>query len=147
MRAMDRPSDEDRRAYLAMLTGAISRMSTLGFAIKGWGIALAAGLFALGRPDARYQVGVIAVLGCLLLRWADRRIMAIEARFRDHYERVRTGQRPVDFLMDPTRFDDGRRVRKGGGALLESYWWALLALVIVGVIILWTVGHPPETRS
>ncbi len=144
MPAMPPPDPEARRAHLALLAGAVARMSTLGFAVKGWGVALTAGLFALGRPEARYQVGVVALVGCALLWWVDLQVMRIEARFRDHYERVRIGHAPPDFLMDPTRFDPGRRVARGGGALLNRFWGLLSALVLLGILVLWIL-HAPET--
>lgn len=152
MRAMSPPpaatAPEDRRAHLAQLTAAIGRMSTLGFAVKAWGITLSAGLFVLGRPGARIEVGVVALAAVAILWGLDAHLMRVERAFRLHYERVRRGEAPADFAMEPATLRAApiglltAMTRQSG--FLTAFWTLLLTLVVLGAALLrWVVAGEP----
>lgn len=141
MRPMSAPTiDENRRAYLVLLSGVSARMSTYGLVIKGWGITLLAGLFVISRPQARIEIGAVLVAALALLWVLDGWIFGIEKIFRARYEAVRRHAAPADFALEPRHFDGevpglGRRMLCLSG-FLRNFWIGLMLLAVGGALLL-----------
>ncbi|MGH9770236.1 MAG: hypothetical protein ACRD4Q_00815 [Candidatus Acidiferrales bacterium] len=98
-------SAEDRRAYLGLVQGVISRLANTSFLVKGWSVTVAGGLFAIGIGPNRWPVLALAEIMTAIFWGLDSSFLSCERAFRGLYNDVRL--RPlseIDFSMDFRRF-------------------------------------------
>ncbi len=98
---------EDKRAHLAMIQGVINRMGGNLFYLRGWSIAIIAGVLAIlsqkDSPDLLplYFLGAITVLFWVY----DGYFLAQERRFRALYDDVRKkNSQTIDFSMSTSKY-------------------------------------------
>lgn len=104
--------DEDKRKHLDLLQGAISRMASNSFVLKGWSVTLASGLIGLSAKDANPWVALLALLPVSIFWGLDAYYLALEHKFRDLYKAAiaPANLATTDYSMVP-------------GAISGGDWW------------------------
>lgn len=95
-------SSDNKAIHLGFIQGAINRMGSNSFLIKGWSVTLVVALFALATKDTNKTFILLAFFSALLFWWLDAFILHQEKLFRQLYEAVRTEKLPSDFSMSTT---------------------------------------------
>ena len=97
---------EDKRLHLQMIQGAIERMASNSFIIKGWSLTAFGGLFTLyianqDKPWS-YDLLLLVLICALVFWWHDTYYLKIERQYRKLYEIV-IAKDPgeIDFSMVP----------------------------------------------
>lgn len=94
---------EDKRTYLTMIQGAISRFSTASAIIKGFAATIFTGIIALFH----YDIGLTSILSiCIpLISFASLDIyyLRVERLYRALYNNVLMDKHKVDYSMDLSR--------------------------------------------
>jgi hypothetical protein len=102
----------DKHTHLEFLQGAINRMASNLFFLKGWSITLIAALFALSAKDSNKLYVLLAYYPLFIFWLLDGYFLSQERRFRSLYDHVRGLTEPqIDFSMDTTPF----KSRQGNG--------------------------------
>jgi hypothetical protein len=97
---------DERIAHLGFIQGAINRMGNNSFLVKGWTVALVAGLFALAAKDSRAAFVYIAIFPTLVFWILDCFYLREEQLFRKLYEGVADGTVKSDcFTMSTSMFE------------------------------------------
>jgi hypothetical protein len=103
-----------RAKHLEMIQAVVLRLANTSFLIKGWGLTVLAGLFAIAAAkDSAREVLWVALIPMLAFAALDVYYLWLERIFRAHYRRVRAQPDKFDFDMDI--HDLKRRP-------VESYW-------------------------
>lgn len=101
---------EERIRHLEMIQSVISRMANNSFLLKGWAVALAAGVFALSAKDSNKCFFLIAYIPILIFWGLDAYYLMQEKLYRALYDKVRVmSEGKVDFSMKATRKDFGNK--------------------------------------
>ncbi|MEF7612993.1 hypothetical protein V4F39_03650 [Aquincola sp. MAHUQ-54] len=96
---------ENKLKHLEFLQGAVNRMASNLFLLKGWTITLIAGLFALSAKDANAAYVLVAFFPALVFWILDGYFLSQERRFRALYDEVRKlPEDQIDFSMDTRPF-------------------------------------------
>lgn len=98
------PQAELQVKHLEMVQAAIERMARNQFNLKGWNVALVAGVLALSRPGADERFVIIALLASVVFWGLDAYYLGLERRFRECHEAIAgalrgQGQAPPLFSM------------------------------------------------
>ncbi len=102
--------NSNKHKHLEFIQASISRMSGNLFLLKGWGITLIAGLFALSAKDANKAYIVVAYFPLFIFWFLDGYFLSMERRFRSLYEHVRTlKEEDIDFSMSIEAYKSDRR--------------------------------------
>jgi hypothetical protein len=97
---------DEKIAHLGFIQGAINRMGNNSFLVKGWTVALVAGLFALAAKDSRAAFVYIAIFPTLVFWILDCFYLREEQLFRKLYEGVADGTVNSDcFTMNTRMFE------------------------------------------
>jgi hypothetical protein len=95
----------NKQKHLEFLQGAINRMSSNLFLLKGWTITLIAALFALSAKDANRAYVLVAYFPALVFWMLDGYFLSQERKFRALYDHVRKlDESQIDFSMDTSPF-------------------------------------------
>jgi len=97
---------ENKIAHLEMIQAVITRMAGNSFFIKGWGVTLVAGLFALAAANTNELFVYLAYFPAFMFWTLDAYFLRQERLFRklyDHVRKVEDG--PVDFSMNTQPFE------------------------------------------
>lgn len=125
---------DNKHKHLEFLQGAINRMASNLFLLKGWTITLIAALFALSAKDANKAYVLIAYFPALLFWVLDGYFLSQERRFRALYDHVRKlDENQIDFSMDTAPFKNEWRNTWLGAMLsktLVTYYGALLIIML-----------------
>ena len=89
--------------YLQMIQATIDRMSTSSAIFKGFAASIVAGVSAISFGNINKWILLLSFLpvGCFLI--LDIYYLRLEKRFRFLYNRVRTGEKEVDFNLNPPK--------------------------------------------
>lgn len=132
---------KNKHKHLEFLQGAINRMASNLFLLKGWTITLIAALFALSAKDANQTYVLIAYFPTLIFWTLDGYFLSQERRFRALYDYVRKLEEDqIDFSMDTSAFKtDWRNTWIGAmfSRTLAIYYGALM-LIMLGLWFLIT---------
>jgi hypothetical protein len=131
---------ENKRKHLEFLQGAINRMASNLFLLKGWTITLIAGLFALSAKDSNKAYVLIAYFPALVFWILDGYFLSQERKFRALYDQVRKlEESQIDFSMDTSQFKHELRNTWGGAMFsttLVMYYGALAAIMLVLLLLI-----------
>lgn len=98
---------ENKIRHLEMIQAVITRLSSNSFLIKGWTVALLAGLFALAAKDANQHFTAVAYFPLLAFWFLDAYFLRAEWRYRGLFNHVRKLEDAnIDFLMDADGYDN-----------------------------------------
>ena len=131
--------DEKRVKHLEMIQAVVTRMAQNSFAMKGWAVGIVAALLAFGAKDQNLRFAILAILPCLVFWGLDGYYLALERRYRDLYDEVRTESGPVTFAMAV-----GATRRTWFGAVLAQsvcpFYLVVAGLAGVVALVGWRVG-------
>lgn len=91
--------DEDKRKHLDLLQGAISRMASNSFLLKGWSVTLATALFGLSTKEAKPELALLALLPIMSFWGLDAYYLALERTFRQLYKTATVNLAVTDYDM------------------------------------------------
>jgi len=92
---------EAKLKHLEFIQGAINRMATTSFLLKGWAITIVGGLLALTFKEINPRYLYISLVVLLLFWWLDALYLSHERNFVRLYEKVRTtNDDAIDFSMN-----------------------------------------------
>jgi hypothetical protein len=96
---------EAKLKHLEFIQGAINRMATTSFLLKGWAITIVGGLLALTFKEINPRYLYISLVVLLLFWLLDAMYLSHERNFVRLYEKVRTiNDDAIDFSMDTAQF-------------------------------------------
>jgi len=131
-----------KEKHLDYIQGAINRMASNLFFLKGWSITLVAGLFALAAKDTDRLYMLLAYYPLLIFWLLDGYFLSQERRFRSLYDHVRKLQEEVDFSMDTTPYKDALRNSWLGATLSRTLTIYYLGLTAVMLLIMFMLDLP-----
>jgi len=97
--------DDAKIKYLEMIQGVINRMAANSFSLKGWGVTLATGIFAIAASkDANVLLLTVAYIPVLLFWFLDSYYLQQERKFRLVYKNaVKTDPKDIVFNLAPPK--------------------------------------------
>lgn len=131
---------DNKIKHLEMIQGIINRMASNSFALKGWGVTLIAGIFALANKDTNKMYFLIAYIPVVSFWLLDSYYLLQERLFRDLYETIRqTPEEEIDFNMNIKKFKSIKSKSNYYSCVLsitEAGFYIPLAVVSTVIIIL-----------
>jgi hypothetical protein len=133
----------NKQKHLEFIQGAINRMASNLFLLKGWTITLIAALFALSAKDAMPIYFVIAYFPAFVFWALDGYFLMQERRFRSLYDHVRKlDEAQIDFSMDTEPFKTQPRNTYWAAfssPTLKTYYGSLIGIMILVMLaIMWS---------
>jgi hypothetical protein len=130
----------NKHKHLEFLQGAVNRMASNLFILKGWTITLIAALFALSAKDANRAYVLIAYFPALVFWILDGYFLSQERKFRALYDIVRQlPDEQITFSMDTSVVPKDRHLSWAGSFLSRTlliYYGSLLVLMsLLGYLI------------
>jgi hypothetical protein len=87
-------------SHLEMIQGVINRMAQNSFNMKGWTVAITAGLFVVSGKNANQKFCYVAILAIFAFAIMDAYYLMQERLYRDLYDRVcKKKKSEIDFSM------------------------------------------------
>jgi hypothetical protein len=129
---------EKKLKHLEFIQGAVNRMASNLFLLKGWTITLIAALFALSAKDSNKAYAAMAYFPTIIFWTLDAYFLSQERRFRALYDSVRKlTEDEIDFSMDTSPFKHDSRNTWAGALVsptLLTYYGALAAIMLIIII-------------
>ncbi len=128
---------ENKRKHLEFIQGAINRMASNLFFLRGWTITLIAALFAFFVKDANTDFIFVVYFPVIIFWILDGYSLSQERLFRALYNHVRKlDEKEIDFSMNTSEYNEDKR----NGWLCSMFSSTLLFfyLPLVGVMLLVT---------
>ncbi len=92
---------ENKRKHLEFIQGAINRMASNSFFLKGWAITLVAALFALSEKDTNHSYILVTFFPVSIFWILDGYFLSQEQLFRSLYNHVRKlDEKEINFSMN-----------------------------------------------
>lgn len=124
--------EEDKRKYLELIQGVITRLSQNSFSIRGWTITVISALLAFSIKD---KVWPVAFIPATMFWWLDAYYLRQERLFRKLYDSVaKSNSTNITFSMDTSPFlKDVPNVLATGftGSLVCTYLPIMLLLLFI----------------
>ena len=131
---------EPKLKHLELIQGAVNRLASDSFRMKGWTVVLVAALFVLLARHEQPMVAYIALFPVVAFWGLDGYFLWQERLFRAHYDHVRTlPDDEIDFSMDTRGYRDSVRRRWLGTTLSRTlifFYGALVAAVVAVALLL-----------
>jgi hypothetical protein len=131
---------ENKQKHLEFVQGAVNRMASNLFLLKGWTITLIAALFALAAKDTKNIYFLIAFFPALMFWALDAYFLSQERRFRALYDHVRAlDESQIDFSMDTAPFKGIFRNSWAGAFLsrtLLTFYGVLIVTMLIIVLVI-----------
>ena len=129
-------------AYLQMIQAAIDRMSTSSAIFKGFAASIVAGVSAISFGNVNKWILLLSFIpiGCFLI--LDIYYLRLERRYRNLYDRVRTGEKEVDFNLNPPKVkeilqsDKKANIRVMDCVLSPSILWFYIPMILICVVVI-----------
>jgi len=105
-------NNESKLKHLEFIQHVVSRMGGNLFYLRGWSITLIGGVLAiLSQNENLDSFPVIVLLIVTLMFWVyDGYFLALERKYRDLYNKVRTlPEEEIDFSLDVREFNDKKK--------------------------------------
>jgi hypothetical protein len=128
----------DRIKHLEFVQGAINRMATNSFLLKGWTVTISAAIFAVAVKGANHHFVLIGLFPALAFWSLDAYYLRRERMFRCLYDEVAGGGTPPSpFSMSTARFEAAVQ------SWFRTLWCPATGLVhgtaVVLVLVLWRI--------
>lgn len=131
---------ENKIRHLEMIQGVINRMASNSFMLKGWGVTLVAGIFALAAKDTDKLYFLVAYIPVIIFWILDSYYLLQERLYIALYKKVcLTDEKHIDFSLAATKEEFGNDKNCFWSCLLsktEAGFYFPLALVCTGIIII-----------
>ena len=125
---------ENKIKHLEMLTSIIERLASNSFMLKGWGITIVAGMFALAGKEMSSSILLFAYVPIVTFWFLDSYYLQMERKYKELYKEViLKNEHEIDFDMDI------RELKKNDSKLNYAYClfsvteWGFY-LPVIGVI-------------
>ena len=123
-----------------MVQGGINRMANNSCVLKGWAVAVVAGIFALAGKDTDKLYFLVTYVPVLVFWGLDAYYLLQERLYRSLYEKVReTEEDHIDFSLKATTEEFDSNKNSYCSCLLsktELWFYMPLAVVCTGIIII-----------
>lgn len=133
-------NNENKIKHLEMVQDVIKRMASNSFILKGWAVALVAGIMALAEKDADKMYFLVAYIPIIVFWLLDSYYLLQERLYRELYNKVRsTKENDIDFSLSATKKEFGGGRNTFWACFIsptKSFFYLPLALVCAGVIYL-----------
>ena len=93
-------------AHLGFIQGAINRMSSNSFLLKGWTITIIAALFALAAKDTKVEFIYIAYLPTFVFWMLDAYFLHYERLFRKLYNKIAVDTQCTNYSMSTKQINE-----------------------------------------
>lgn len=131
---------ENKMKHLELIQGTINRLAGNSFALKGWGVTLIAGIFALAGKDTNKLYFLVAYIPIIIFWGLDSYYLLQERLYRALYDKVRLlSDKEIDYSMNasPKEFKNDKNTFSSCLTSKSELWFYLpLALVSTGIIII-----------
>ena len=110
---------EKKIEHLKLIQGVITRMASNSFALKGWAVTLAAGIFALASKDSDKMYFLVSYIPCFMFWLLDSYYLRQERLYRALYDKVRKDSGSIDYslnawaMLNDTSLSDEKREKFG----------------------------------
>ncbi len=91
---------DDRLKYFDLLQGAITRMASNSFLLKGWNVTLVSALLGVAAREGKPEMALVALVPVLALWGLDAYYLALERKFRGLWKDAIKAATPT-FCMNP----------------------------------------------
>lgn len=123
---------ENKRKHLEFIQGAISRMASNLFFLRGWTISLVAALFAFFVKDTNTDYVFVIYFPVIIFWILDGYFLSQERLFRALYDHVRKlDEQDIDFSMDTNEYKKNKRNSWVCSVFSETLLFFYLPLVAV----------------
>jgi hypothetical protein len=131
---------ENKRKHLEFIQGVINRLSTNSFLLKGWSVALVAGLFMLSAKDAHPMYLYLTYIPAFMFWGLDGYCLMQERMYRSLYKHVRTRpDKDVDFCMD-TKKVSPESASKWAKAIFSKTLVIFHGALVFAILVVMSVG-------
>ena|SRR3989344_785316 len=126
---------ENKRKHLEFITGAINRMASNLFFLRGWTITLISALFTLFVKDGNFKY-IFVVYFLIVTFWIlDGYFLSQERLFRALYNHVRRlDEKEIDFSMDTSEYKKDFRnswIFSMGSSTLTLFYLPLVVIMLL----------------
>lgn len=132
--------DDPTLRYMEMIQGAITRMGTNSFSLKGWTVTLVAAIVTLAN-----SYGSIALVVVIVFWFLDTYYLQLARKYRALYDYIRkSDDSPIDFELNPKKFieriSDRQHLTFWRCLLSKTELWfyvpiaVIVRLLLVGII-------------
>lgn len=125
---------ESKIKHLEMLTSIIERMASYSFMLKGWGITIVAGMFALAGKEMNQSYLIFAYVPLVTFWFLDSYYLQLERKYKALYKDVRIkAEDEIDFNMDigEIQFINTNKRSKYFNCLFSMTEWIFYIPIIV----------------
>jgi hypothetical protein len=131
---------ENKIRYLEMIQSVITRMASNCFTLKGWGVALVAGILALSSNDSDKKFFLIAYIPILIFWFLDSYYLQLERKYRALFDYVRENNIEINFDMNPKNVNglitDEKKLRFVSCFFSKTEWlFYIPTAIIVGIVL------------
>ena len=129
---------ETKVAHLEMIQAVITRMAGNSFLIKGWSVTLVAALFALAAAKTNKSFVYLSYFPAFMFWALDAYFLRQERLFRKLYDHVRMSDKPVDFSMNTSPFEENVEGtwRVAWSHTLRLFHGTITATIIVVMLVM-----------
>lgn len=131
---------ENKIKHLELIQGVINRMAGNSFALKGWGVTLVAGIFALAGKGTDKLYFLVAYIPIIVFWGLDSYYLLQERLYRALYDKVRLlPEAKIDYSMkaSPKEFKSKNNTYCDCFVSKTELWFYFpLAIVSTGIIII-----------
>lgn len=132
----------DRVKHLEFIQATISRQASHSFAVKGWSLTVAAGLYAYTASNLSWKLAVFACLPPIAFAWLDFFYLRQERLFRELYrDAIRPDSDVPVFDMNTEKYQDRQsfpKCRIWNVISSKTYWPFHLTIELVGLALFTT---------
>ncbi|QSO50826.1 hypothetical protein JZ785_18285 [Alicyclobacillus curvatus] len=130
---------EEKIRYLEMIQGAVTRMESNSFFLKGGTVTLAAGVLALSSAGVHKKYVLIAFMAIVVLWILDSYYLSLQRKYRRLFNYIRVEESMIDFDMNYHKADGwtvGDRRTSFLSCLFSRTEWPFYAVISAIVSIL-----------
>jgi len=132
---------ENKLKHLEFIQGAINRMASNLFFLRGWTITLIAALFALSVKEANQNFIFIVYFPVIIFWILDGYFLSQERLFRALYDHVRNlNENEIDFSMDTSKFKNDDKNSWLSSMFSKTLLFFYIPLIIIMLFIIYIIG-------
>jgi len=132
---------ENKRKHLEFIQGAINRMASNLFFLRGWTITLIAALFALSVKEANQNFIFIVYFPVIVFWILDGYFLSQERLFRALYDHVRKlNEEEIDFSMDTSEYKKDDKNGWLSSMFSSTLLFFYIPLIIIMLLIIYLIN-------
>jgi hypothetical protein len=132
---------ENKRKHLEFIQGAINRMASNLFFLRGWTITLIAALFALSVKEANQNFIFIVFFPVIVFWILDGYFLSQERLFRALYDHVRKlSEQEIDFSMNTNEYKKDGKNSWLSSMFSKTLLFFYIPLILIMLIIIYLIN-------